>query len=198
MEFELWLFAVKQLAQSYEVCQLIYSQLTQAEKDELRKEYERSVGGGSGKPENKVLKEYGDLINNFHNAMSIAERFVEKNTIRRMNENYPVHGDDPDEEFIGRVFLTMETYTIRVIEYLNHIAKKVSAEGSLKQESDGNYYLNNIQIKDGMLIEFFHLSRWEIGRLCNGPGTPYGRFFLGFNNEVFDVDLNGLKVRLRG
>ena len=53
MEFELWLFAVKQLAQSYEMSQVIYSQLTDAEKEDLHKEYDATIGGGSSGVEKK-------------------------------------------------------------------------------------------------------------------------------------------------
>ena len=53
MEFELWLFAVKNLAQTYEMSQVIYSQLPQGEKDSLKKEYERSVGGVKNAGRNK-------------------------------------------------------------------------------------------------------------------------------------------------
>lgn len=200
MEFELWLFAVKQLAQSYEMTQVIYSQLTDPEKADLLKEYEATVGGGSSnkKKENKTLKEYNDLINNFHNAVSIAERFVEKNNIRKLEKSHPVDPLNPDEEFLRRIFLAMEMETIQVINYLNHVAKKVSAEGELKQGNDGIYYLDNIPVTEGTIVEFFYMNRWEIGRLCKGPGTFYGYFFLGFKNEIYDVELEGLKVRLRG
>ena len=40
MSFEMWLFAVKGFAQTYEMAQLIYAQLPQQEKDELLLEYE--------------------------------------------------------------------------------------------------------------------------------------------------------------
>ena len=48
MEFELWLFAIKNLAQTYEMSQVIFSQLPQAEKDDLRREYEKTTGKGGG------------------------------------------------------------------------------------------------------------------------------------------------------
>ena len=42
MPFELWLFAVKRLAQTYEMVEPIYNQLSDVEKKALRKEYEQS------------------------------------------------------------------------------------------------------------------------------------------------------------
>lgn len=42
MPFELWLFAVKRLAQTYEMVEPIFSQLSEVEKQTLRKEYEQS------------------------------------------------------------------------------------------------------------------------------------------------------------
>ena len=210
MEFELWLFAVKQLAQSYEMSQVIYSQLTDAEKADLHKEYESTIGGGaSGGPDKspagdkkkndgKTLKEYRDLMNSFHNAMSILERFVEKNNAKHLDRDYPIDPSDPDEEFMHRIFLNMETSTLQVIRYLNHTAKDVTMEGTLHKEENGFYYLNERQILEGQLLEFFYMNRWEIGTLCRNPGMVYGHFILGFQNEIFNVDLNGLKVRLRG
>ena len=48
-----------------------------------------------------------------------------------------------------------------------------------------------------MLLELFYMNRWETGRLCAMPGSAYGYIFLGMNDETFDVNLEGLKVRLR-
>ena len=201
MNFELWLFAVKQLAQNYAVSQVIYSQLSQAEKDELHREYEATVGGGvkeEAKPkENKTIKEYNDLMYNFHNAMSITERFLEKNNLRRINASLPVDATNADEEFLRRLFIKMENSTLQVVRYLNYLSKKVSKEGKLQRNMDGSYSLEGTPIREGMLIEFFHINRWEIGRLCRVPGSIYGYFFLGFMNETFDVELPGLHVRIR-
>ncbi|MCR4590849.1 MAG: hypothetical protein K5668_08520 [Lachnospiraceae bacterium] len=213
MEFELWLFAVKQLAQSYEMSQVIYSQLTDAEKADLHKEYDATIGGGSSgsssgdspaekkeekKKDGKTVKEYTDLINNFHNAMSIVERFVEKNNSKNLDRDYPIDPADPDEEFLRRIFLNMEIRTIQVLRFLSYTAKSVTYEGELRKEENGFYYLNEKLIAEGQLLEFFYMNRWEIGILCKGPGTAYGYFILGFQNEIFDVNLDGLKVRLRG
>ena len=44
MDFELWLFAVKRLAQTYEMAREIYSQLPEAEKQRLKEEYEKMNG----------------------------------------------------------------------------------------------------------------------------------------------------------
>ncbi|MBR3307686.1 MAG: GAF domain-containing protein [Lachnospiraceae bacterium] len=43
MPFELWLYAIKQLAQTYEMVEPIYAQLSDAEKEALRKEYEATA-----------------------------------------------------------------------------------------------------------------------------------------------------------
>ena len=205
MEFELWLFAIKQLAQSYEMSQVIYSQLTDAEKEDLHREYDATVGGGSsggnaGKADEKsrkTLKEYRDLINSFHNAMSIAERFVEKNTVKNLDRDYPVDPSDADPEFLRRIFINMETETRKVIRYLNYTAKDVATEGELKKGNDGRYYIGDLPISEGRLLEFFYRDRWEIGILCRNPESVYGYFFLGFQNEIYDVDLEGLKIRVR-
>ncbi len=44
MTFELWLFAIKQLGQTYEMAQKIYEQLPEAEKKRLQEEYRASYG----------------------------------------------------------------------------------------------------------------------------------------------------------
>ncbi len=204
MEFELWLYAIKQLAQNYEMSQVIYSQLTDAEKADLHREYETTIGGGADSSkskidkDNKTLKEYRDLVGSFHNAMSIVERFAEKNSIKQLNKKYPIDEKNPDEVFIRRMFVAMEADVVSITQYLNHIVREVTAEGDLKLASDGNYYLNDIRLQEGIIVEFFHINRWEIGRFCKGPSAPYGCFFLGYNNEIYDVDPEGLHVRLRG
>ena len=40
MSFELWLFAVKRLAQTQDAAQLIYDGLSDADKERLKKEYD--------------------------------------------------------------------------------------------------------------------------------------------------------------
>ena len=210
MEFELWLFAVKQLAQNYAMCQMIYSQLSDDEKAELRKEYEASVGGGpapdsgsSGSPapaakSDKTIKEYRDLLNSFHNAMSIVERFLEKNSVKYLDSHLPIDVTNPDEVFLRRSFVNLEMSTLQTMQYLSHIAKPILAEGKLALDSNGQYSVDGHPVTDGMFLEFFYINRWEIGRLCKGPDSAYGYFFLGFRNELFDVNLDGLQVRIRG
>ncbi len=44
MDFELWLFAVKRLAQTYEMAREIYAQLPEEEKQRLQEEYKKSNG----------------------------------------------------------------------------------------------------------------------------------------------------------
>ncbi|MBQ6966668.1 MAG: hypothetical protein IJP84_02050 [Lachnospiraceae bacterium] len=197
MEFELWLYAVKQLAQNYEMSQVIFSQLTKAEQDDLRKEYESTIGGGEKKKENQALKDYKDLIGGLQNAMSITERYVEKNSIKKVNDKHPIDESSADEEFLKRTFLAAEKDIIKAISILSHVSKSVSAEGELKKNDNGTYSLNDTVISDGMLLEFFYMNRWELGKLCNLPGSAYGCIFLGMHGETFDVNLEGLKVRLR-
>ncbi len=204
MEFELWLFAVKQLAQTYEMSQVIFSQLPDAEKEDLRKEYDSTVGGGSSsstddkaEKADKIIKEYNDLLNGFQNAMSIAERFVEKNNVLKLNKKLQIDPSNPDQVFLRRSFTNLEASTQQVILFLKHISKPITAEGELHKDASGVYAVDGHKVGHGMLIEFFHINRWEIGRLCEVSDVPYGFFFLGFRNEVFDVDLEGLQVRLR-
>ena len=197
MEFELWLYAVKQLAQNYEMSQVIFSQLTKAEQDDLRKEYESTIGGGEKKKENQALKDYNDLISGLRNAMSITERYVEKNSIKKINDKHPIDESSADEEFLKRIFLSAEKDIIKAIRILSHVSKAVSAEGELKKNSNGSYSLNDTVISEGTFLEFFYMNRWEIGRLCALPGSAYGYIFLGTDDETFEVNLEGLKVRLR-
>lgn len=210
MEFELWLFAVKQLAQNYAMCQMIYSQLSDDEKAELRKEYEASVGGGSAPVSDssgshtpsansdKTIKEYRDLLNGFHNAMSIVERFLEKNSVKYLDSHLPIDVANPDEVFLRRSFVNLEMSTLQTMQYLSHVAKPIVAEGKLAPDGNGNYVIDGHVVNEGMFLEFFYINRWEIGRLCKGEDSAYGYFFLGFRNELFDVNLDGLLVRIRG
>ena len=40
MSFEVWLFTIKRLAQSYDMALLIYNQLSEEQKNEIKKEYD--------------------------------------------------------------------------------------------------------------------------------------------------------------
>ncbi len=40
MTFELWLFTIKRLGQTYEAAQMIYNNLSESNKAELQKEYD--------------------------------------------------------------------------------------------------------------------------------------------------------------
>ncbi len=84
------------------------------------------------------------------------------------------------------------------MQYLSHVAKPIVAEGKLAPDGNGNYVIDGHVVNEGMFLEFFYINRWEIGRLCKGEDSAYGYFFLGFRNELFDVNLDGLLVRIRG
>lgn len=43
MEFEMWLFAIKKLAPTYDVAQLIFEQMTEEAKKELLEEYNEYI-----------------------------------------------------------------------------------------------------------------------------------------------------------
>ncbi len=218
MEFELWLFAIKNLAQTYEMSQVIYSQLPQGEKDSLKKEYERSVGGTKSSNKSKAAptgnaKKYEELIGNFLNSMSVAERFLERNSIRYIRQNMPASPDDPDQEFLLRMFINLELSVTKVNSCLKYLGMPVTASGELKVDESDRYYVQNTlpagpgygagsndrrTVTDGMFIEFMTDGRWELGKLRRDADAPFGCFFTGPGGEEFHVNPNGLKVRLRG
>ena len=45
LNFELWLFTVKNLGQTYDAAQLIYEHLSEEQKQELKMEYEKYLSG---------------------------------------------------------------------------------------------------------------------------------------------------------
>jgi hypothetical protein len=47
MTFELWLFAIKHLGQTYDAALAIYNTFPEDRKEELRKEYEETQGGNN-------------------------------------------------------------------------------------------------------------------------------------------------------
>ncbi len=218
MEFELWLFAIKNLAQTYEMSQVIYSQLPQGEKDSLKKEYERSVGGGKSAAKtqpapNSSVKKYEELIGNFLNSMSVAERFLERNSVRYMRQNMPAAPNDPDQEYLLRMFINLELSVSKVNSCLKYLGMPVTAAGELKADEFGQFYVQNTlssnagfgagandrrPVKDGMFIEFMTDGRWELGKLRRDADAPFGCFFTGFGGEEFHVNPIGLNVRLRG
>ncbi len=67
MDFSLWLFASKQLAQTYEMSQVIYQQLPEAEKKVLKKEYNRTVLGKDDEEETTGGRSFkpGDIVKHF-------------------------------------------------------------------------------------------------------------------------------------
>ena len=44
MSFELWLFAMKNIGQTPDAAQLVFDNMPESEKEELRREYASSVG----------------------------------------------------------------------------------------------------------------------------------------------------------
>ena len=63
MSFELWLFAVKRLAQTMDAAQLIYDGLSDADKERLKKEYDEIIAGGSFAEEKEIedsLRKFSD------------------------------------------------------------------------------------------------------------------------------------------
>ena len=202
MEFELWLFAIKNLAQTYEMSQVIFSQLPDAEKTALRKEYEKTTGGNTnaakgGKTRGKSdLKKCEELVYGFHDALSITERFIEKNNIRVLRGKF-TDSDDKELEFMLRMLIDMELKTAKVSRCLSYLSKPVTAEGEIGLDSFGQLNVEGRILTDGMLIEFYH-NRWELGSVTKSEDAPYGYYFLGTSGEEFHINPNGLHVRLRG
>ena len=63
MSFELWLFAVKRLAQTQDAAQLIYDGLSDADKERLKKEYDEFMAGSATAEEKEIevtLRKFSD------------------------------------------------------------------------------------------------------------------------------------------
>ncbi len=63
MSFELWLFAVKRLAQTQDAAQLIYDGLSDADKERLKKEYDEFMAGSAVAEEKEIevtLRKFSD------------------------------------------------------------------------------------------------------------------------------------------
>lgn len=68
MNFELWLFTIKRLAQTMDAAKLIYEGLSPDQQEELRREYEEYVGGKSdtGSSSGKTVQTAGrDKLGDF-------------------------------------------------------------------------------------------------------------------------------------
>ena len=91
MTFELWLYAAKQLAQTYEMSQVIYQQLPQAEKDELQREYRREILGEkleeTGPDGEKRKFNPGDIVKHF------KRETVSKNELAENKYLYQIIGE---------------------------------------------------------------------------------------------------------
>ncbi|MCR5789535.1 MAG: hypothetical protein K6G83_06545 [Lachnospiraceae bacterium] len=197
MEFELWLFAVKNLAQTYEMSQVIFAQLPEAEKKALRAEYEKTVSGGE-KKEDKTLKKLEGLIYDLHNSMNVAERFVERHHPRYMEKYFEIEEGNVEQEFALRMFTELKLMTMKVMMAVTYLSRPVTDEGELSLNAEGKFILGSHEIVPGMLLEFFYHGRWEFGKVHRAPDAPYDYYLTGLHNEEFHINLNGLKVRVRG
>ena len=70
MNFELWLFTIKRLAQTMDAAKLIYEGLSDDEKRELQEEYEIYINGGKKPSSKKIVQtagkeRFGDLSPEF-------------------------------------------------------------------------------------------------------------------------------------
>ncbi|MBR2274446.1 MAG: hypothetical protein IJ873_00045 [Lachnospiraceae bacterium] len=198
MEFELWLFAVKNLAQTYEMSQVIFGQLPKAEQEDLRKEYRVTILGEKDAPkEDKTLKKIEGLIFDFHNSMNVTERFLERHPLKSLEKQIKPDGEKPEQEFAFRMLTELEQTTLKVTSYLAYLAKPVTKEGELTTDQYGQYMLEDTAILPGMLLEFFYHNRWELGKAAKDPSAPFDLYFLGMKNEEFHINPSGLHVRLR-
>ncbi|MBQ7564901.1 MAG: hypothetical protein IJT16_13055 [Lachnospiraceae bacterium] len=198
MEFELWLFAVKNLAQTYEMSQVIFGQLPKAEQEDLRKEYRKTVKGEKEAPkENKTLKKIEGLLFDFHNSMNVTERFLERHPLKTLEKQIKPDGENAEQEFAFRMLFELEQSTLKVTSYLAHLAKPVTKEGELRVDQYGQYSLDGTIIMPGMLVEFFYHNRWELGKAARDLLAPFELYFLGMRNEEYHISPDGLRVRLR-
>ncbi len=65
MSFELWLFTIKQLAQTMDAAKLIYEGLEKSEQEKLRKQYEKYIGADSKDTEKIVQTAGRDALGKF-------------------------------------------------------------------------------------------------------------------------------------
>ena len=89
MNFELWLFSIKRLAQTMDAAKLIYDGLSKEEQEELKKEYEAYVGNTSGSaasahvPHERIVQTAGR-----DNLGSFAPEFAHFNDDILFGENW--------------------------------------------------------------------------------------------------------------
>ena len=98
MNFELWLFTIKRLAQTMDAAKLIYEGLSPDQQEELRREYEEYVGGKSdtGSSSGKTVQTAGrDKLGDF------APEFAHFNDDILFGENW--NNDDIDLKTRSRI-----------------------------------------------------------------------------------------------
>jgi len=99
--------------------------------------------------------------------------------------------DNPDDQQMYFVLLNIITSLNEIHYDLEYYSKPVKSVETLYMNSDGRYECKSCVFHCGTQIEFFaHDVSWELSTVEYGSN---GYYVYGFK----DVDMNGLKVRIR-
>ena len=81
---------------------------------------------------------------------------------------------------------------------MEYIVKPVRKEGELSFDySNGVYKLGDEEIKPGSPIEYMENGWWNVGLFEKDPVKPLKFYIVDIRANKKDMELKGLKVRLR-
>ena len=201
MEFELWLFAIKKLAQNYDVAQIIYDNMPQDEKRKLRNEYEAQMGKSKAVSQpaapapasanmDMVLADMVKTTGTIKSWLNKSRRF-ERTANALMNST-----TDADQIFKARMVMSFMELLEKMDRVLEHLTKPVREEGQLHLTASNILALNRTVMTEGTLVEFVVGSQWKIGYITLNREWGYYQIISIPEREMYSR-LEGVYVRIR-
>ena len=145
----------------------------------------------------QVLTELQGAIHRLHGTMEAVKGYIKNNGSQSQLATLDIDYGDPEQEFYIRIFLEFEQIvkmTEMAMEYVDRPIRKTGRLNYLSQS--GVYLVGSEQIKQGDMLEFMSDGRWEIGRVhFDKVRSTYE--LLNIRGIKYDVEMDGLKVRLR-
>ncbi len=136
-------------------------------------------------------------IKEAHQIMKRVKEYMDEHTLKN-HEGLTIDYNDPDQEFFIRLITEFDHLSSMLDMFMEYIVKPVRKEGELAFDySTGVFKLGDEVIQPGNPIEYMENGWWNVGVLEKDPVKPMTFYMGDVRANRKDMELKGLKVRVR-
>ncbi len=145
-----------------------------------------------------TLTSMQNAISELHRVMKTVKDYLEKKRPLEKAAQMDVDYSDPDQEFYLRIFMEFGQLVSTIEIAMDYVDRPVRKKGQLVFDfSEGKYKLDDEYFEPGKMFEALVNGQWQIVRIQKKPGTIEYIILDALKQTEYDVELKGLKVRVR-